>query len=124
MKTMVTKTTMTTQNHGAQEPIGISRSIISMAISKENSRKNTHTPEAYDDFKHGISKAKENKNNLQSYDWYELMIVTENVTEQLNPWRLFKWKEIVGYMRADHIKGQTPLRGVLRSSMNHYSDSP
>jgi len=39
-----------------------------MAISKENSRKNTHTPEAYDDFKHGISKAKENKNNLQSYD--------------------------------------------------------
>jgi hypothetical protein len=34
---------MTTQNHGAQEPIGISRSIISMAISKENSRKNTHT---------------------------------------------------------------------------------
>ena len=55
---MVTKTTMTT-NHGAQEPIGISRSIISMAISKENLRKNTHTPEAYDDFKHGISKAKE-----------------------------------------------------------------
>jgi hypothetical protein len=42
MKTMVTKTTMTT-NHGAQEPIGISKSIISMAISKENSRKNTHT---------------------------------------------------------------------------------
>ena len=31
------------KNHGAQEPIGISRSIISMAISKENSRKNTHT---------------------------------------------------------------------------------
>jgi hypothetical protein len=57
---MVTKTTMTT-NHGEQEPIGIPRSIISTAISRENSRKNkhTHTPEAYDDFKHGISKAKE-----------------------------------------------------------------
>jgi hypothetical protein len=65
---MVTKTTMAT-NHDKQEPIGISRSIISMAISKENPRKtHTHTPEAYDDFKHGISKAKGNKNNLQSYD--------------------------------------------------------
>ncbi len=58
MKTMVTKTTMTTY-HGEQEPIGISRSIISMAISKRTQGKtHTHTPEAYDDFKNGISKAK------------------------------------------------------------------
>jgi hypothetical protein len=37
-------------------------------FKRELKEKHTHTPEAYDDFKHGISKAKENKNNLQSYD--------------------------------------------------------
>jgi len=35
---------------------------------KSQGKTHTHIPEAYDDFKHGISKAKENKNNLQSYD--------------------------------------------------------
>ena len=45
-------------------------------FKRELKEKHTHTPKAYDDFKHGISKAKEHKNNLQSYDWYELMIVT------------------------------------------------
>jgi hypothetical protein len=67
MKTMVTKTTMTT-NHGAQEPIGISRSIISMAISKENSRKNTHTLQKLKMISNMESlKPRKNKNNLQSY---------------------------------------------------------
>ncbi len=37
-------------------------------LNKSHRETHTHTPEAYDDFKHGISKAKENKNNLQSYD--------------------------------------------------------
>ena len=57
------------KNHGAQEPIGISRSIISMAISKENSRKNTHTLQKLTMISNMESlKPKENKNNLQSYD--------------------------------------------------------
>jgi len=52
------------------------------------------------------------------------MVIIRAHSEQLNPWRLFKRKEIVGYMRADHTKGQTPSRGALRSQMSHYSDSP
>jgi hypothetical protein len=57
------------KNHGAQEPIGISRSIISTAISKENSRKNTHTLQKLTMISNMESlKPRKNKNNLQSYD--------------------------------------------------------
>jgi hypothetical protein len=76
MKTMVTKTIMA-KNHGDQEPIAISRSIprwfqrelrnsMTTSTKKSHRETHTHTPEAYDDFKHGISKPKETKTTFKA----------------------------------------------------------